>query len=133
MPVAVASQQLRTTAGFEHRDQIVRDEEGNVISSRLVCQHLDIKFPALSVPPTAPASANKRCIKKYKEELDDWLSLYKRELDFFELLCLYDQARMSYVYKHRHDDIEEKYRTGEDSPTSIMGVIKEIAKLKIKK
>ena len=131
--MAVARPGVGVRAGFEHRDQIVRDAAGNVISSRLICKHLNIEFPELHSIPAPPACASSDCIKMYKRELDRWLNSYKRELDFFELLCLYDSARMKYVYKHKHDDIPEKYRTGEDPSASTVGVLKEIAKLKLKR
>ena len=131
--MAVAKSGVRTIAGFEHRDQIVRDEEGKVISSRLVCQHLVIEFPELPPLPVAPASASEICFKAFKRKLDNWLSDYKKQLDFFEFLCLYDKARMNYVYKHRHEDILEKYRTGAAPPTTVGDTLREIAKLKIKR
>lgn len=123
----------RVSAGFEHRDQIVRDKEGNVISSRLVVRHMNIQFPQPPPLPAIHAIAGEHCIKKYKKALDAWMINYKNDIEFFELVCEYDKARIKYVYRHRNDDIPDKYRTGEDVPETIMGLLKEITKLKIKR
>lgn len=123
---------IGTSASWEHVTDVVRDTEGNVISHRLVCRKMDIAYPIPQPLPVAQACITGKCIKEYKKQLDEWLSTYKRELDYVEILSLYDKARTEYVYRHRNDDIDEKYRTGDPFPSSIMEALKEIAKLKLK-
>lgn len=132
MKEAFTRERVKTTASWEHVDGIVRDGEGNVIESNLVCKHVNIEYPDLPPIPALPTCADHGCIKEYKKEWDNWLNQYKRELDFFELLHAYNHARMEYVYRHRHDDIDMKYRTGDPMPTEVGEIMYEIVKLKLK-
>lgn len=45
------------------------------------------------------------------------------------LLMMYHKHRIAYAVKHRHDDIPDKYRTGEDAPKRAWGLFREIIRL----
>lgn len=121
--MATVETRTKTSAGYEHTNG-----EGKLIS-----KSVDIHFPDFPPLPPRPVCSTSDCIKKYKDKLDDWLGEYKRELDFYVLLCLYHQARIEYVYRHRDDDIPMKYRTGEPAPETYIEIMKEITKLKIRR
>lgn len=50
----------------------------------------------------------------------------------YTLTLLYHEYRVKYAEKHRHDEIPEHYRTGEDTPQGIFGLAREIIKLQVK-
>lgn len=52
---------------------------------------------------------------------------------FYTLLRLYEQYRTVYAFSHRNKEIPEYYRTGENIPTSMKGVLWGIFRLKTRR
>jgi len=87
-----------------------RDSEGN-----LIVRHITVHPPVIT------------CIRPsclYRYVLKSWC---------YTWVMLYHKYRMQHAERHRHDNIDEKYRTGEPSPQSIRQAIYEIIKLKLRR
>ncbi len=61
------------------------------------------------------------------------LMRYQRKAMFYTLLRLYEQYRTTYAFTHRNNHIPEYYRTGENTPTSMRGVLWGIFRLKLRR
>lgn len=80
-------------------------------------------------PPLLPECSKPECFKKYNKELKK----FHKELEFYELLCNYHRVRVDYAERNRPPkEIPDKYRTGEDAPTSKLKLIWEAIKLNAK-
>jgi len=51
----------------------------------------------------------------------------------YMLACYYHRCRANYAERHRHDNIPERYRTGDNAPETIWGAIREIIRLKLRR
>jgi len=114
-----------TTGGMATEFAIdVRKKDGS-----LFYHEATIKSPELPAPPQFPDGCV-NCIDKYKADLDFWVAYCKKEADLFKAIHDYHSARTDYCMKHRNDEIDEKYITGEPSPQTIEEAKKEITKLR---
>ncbi len=91
-------------------------------------QESSVHLPELPPPPTPPASAD--CVDLYRKKYRIWLDYCKEKMDFYDALRNYHSARCAYCMRHRNDEIEEKYRTGEPPPQTIEETKREIRKLR---
>lgn len=96
----------------------------------LIYREASIMFPVLPKAPAEPSCFTTECIKAYKRNFDTWVQVCRELVDFYQLLGEYHTARCKYCQEHRNDEIEEKYRTGEPSPTTEEEAKREIAKLR---
>ena len=100
------AKKVSVTVGADHRDG-----QGNLIS-RMVS--IDEPEPINCLKP--------KCL------MDFFLRVVK-----CGLLSTYHCKRVEYAERRRHQNIPMKYRTGEDSPETIKGLIWGIIKLKLRR
>ena len=106
MPKARTSVRMAITFHGDHHSG-----EGKLISRQV------------SVEPPAPIS----CVRV------SCLWRYTLESIAYTLTLLYHKKRTEYAEGNRDKDMPERYRTGEDTPDSIIGLVWEIIKLKIRR
>jgi hypothetical protein len=116
---AITSSGLSVTYEVEQRDK----------DGSLLYREASVQMPELPEPPSPPTCYASECIEQYKRELDAWSAECKGVADFVNMVRKYHAARADYCRRHRHDEIEEKYRTGDPSPHSIEEARREIRKL----
>lgn len=95
---------------------------------QLLYQEASFMCPDLPLPPTPPQCPDR--IEFYKKSLDVWVKECKEVAELYRLLHEYHQERSKYCFKHRNDEIEEKYRTGVPAPPTIEEAKTEIRKLR---
>ena len=99
-----------------------RDKNG-----KLLYRETSVMLPEMPKPPVLTCP---NCIPEYKRALDKWGEECKKAADLFELLRKYHFLRGNYCRRHRNDEIDEKYRTGEPAPLTIEQAKKEIKNLR---
>lgn len=99
-----------------------RDKDGNLIYRE-----------ASLIEPVFPPAPERQClnnIPQYKKAFAKWSEECEKILNFQQALREYHEVRCAYCQKHRHDKIDEKYRTGVPSPRTIEEAKAEIKKLR---
>jgi len=103
--MVVANTGLAVSWGTEHHSK-----EGVLISRQV------------SFPPPVIRCMTLSCLRRYL--VDSWR---------YTLILMYHKYRTIYAEKHRNENIPEHYRTGDNSPTSIMGALWAIFKLRLRR
>lgn len=137
MPISQVSAGLRTYWDVEHRDgvcakclipfELIRSKNsvGEETVTRLPCLKCGgtegrlISRQMMIEPPAPITCVRLSCLWRYT------IRSVK-----YTLTLLYHKHRATYAENNRRKEIPEKYRTGEDAPVSILGLLWEISKLK---
>jgi len=96
----------------------------------LFYQEASIMFPELPPIPAPPACYSSKCIERYKAEVDQWGKECKRLAELYRFIHEYHAARGAYCMRHKHDVIDEKYRTGYPAPTTIEEIKAELKRFR---
>ncbi len=96
----------------------------------LFYQEASVMFPELPPIPPPPTCYSGDCIERYKQTIDRWAKECKGKAELYKMIHNYHTARGAYCMRHKHDVIDEKYRTGSPAPTTIEEIKEEIKKLR---
>jgi hypothetical protein len=100
---------------------------------KLIYREASVMMPKLPPAPPEPKCFSDDCIDEYEFKIEIWANQCKAITNKIKLLNEYHHLRAEYCMKKRHENIEEKYRTGDPSPVSedeIKEAIKILRKLK---
>lgn len=103
----------------------IRNKDG-----ALIYREASIMFPTLPEAPPEPTCFTVDCINAYQKKFDKWTEECKRIVDFYEALGEYHEERCKYCMSHRNNLIDDKYKTGEPSPSNIEEAKIEIQRLR---
>ncbi len=102
-----------------------RDGKGNLIS-----RQASIEPPEMPEKLAEPDSSCRECINQYIRDFDKWTKECKELMKEYQVILDYHEHRVEFAEKHRNNTIPDKYRTGEDSPTTKMDAEREIKVLR---
>lgn len=100
-----------------------RDRDG-----RLIYREASVQYPNLPPAPIPPLT--EECVRVYQKKYKLWLDFCKEKVDLYEAVLEYHTARCGYCARHRHDQIELKYRMGEPTPSTIEELKRETKKMR---
>jgi len=96
----------------------------------LYYQETSVMFPELPLIPPPPTCYADNCIEQYKSDVDKWAAECKRLATLYKAIYHYHERRAAYCMRHKHDIIEEKYRTGQPAPTTLEEIKSELRKIR---
>ncbi len=118
MSTATIGSGMQVEYTMEHRDG----------TGKLIYREASVMMPQLPPAPDPPTCPD--CIELYKKKLDVWAAYCKDKMDDFKAIREYHEVRHAFCNRHRHEEIEEKYRTGQPAPITRAEAIREIKKLR---
>ena len=118
MSVATVDNMPEVSYAMEQRDK----------TGRLIYREASVKYPDLPSAPIPPLT--EECVRIYQKKYKAWLEFCKEKLDLYDAVLEYHTARCNYCRTHRHDEIDENYRTGAATPETIKELKKETRKLR---
>lgn len=120
MTTAKTSSGIAISWGATHRDG-----KGN-----LIVRQASIEPPEMPEELVMPDPTCRECINQYIRDFDKWTKKCKELMKEYQVILDYHEHRVKFAEKHRNDVIPNKYRTGEESPTTKVDAEMEIKLLK---
>uniref|UniRef100_A0A6M3KK38 Uncharacterized protein n=1 Tax=viral metagenome TaxID=1070528 RepID=A0A6M3KK38_9ZZZZ len=94
----------------------------------LVYREASVSSPFMPAPPQMGTCEN--CLELFRIDMDNWVQECMEKAELFEAVRKYHKLRGIYAFFNKHNIIDEKYRTGEPSPQTILEAKQAISELR---